>query len=304
MLTLAIDSGGTKVVGAVVDAQGSIIEKKRIMVPERDGDCLVRIFLDIIEAGRKKYRIDLIGIGANGRIDPERGVITDCGVYRNWEGRHLAAELFSHCRIPVSVHNDCSCAIKGELWRGAIRGKQSVAGMIIGTGLGGAILDRGEFIRGSCYGAGEVGHMILHAQGKPCYCGQCGCAERYVSGTALWESYNERAGVSQLHSGYAFFDRYTAGDPLAGRILDNFVEDLALLMTSIANLCAPEVFLIGGGIGETHALWSDALQQSYRKHVGTSLKDTQIVYASRGNDSALLGAAAFALEAHERGYDK
>lgn len=300
MYVISIDSGGTKVVGAVVDGSGTIVEKKRWESLERNGDSLVGIFRNIIRDYSGRYPISAVGIGANGRIDSNRGVIVNCGVYTNWEGRHLKEELEGEFPFPVVLNNDCYSAIRGELWMGAARGYDVVSGIIIGTGIGGALVSHGKFWGGAHFGAGEVGHMLLHRDGLPCYCGQKGCVERYVSGTALWNSYNRVTGRESLHSGYEFFDALRGGDPAAREVLDRFVDDLSVVLCSIANLCDPDVFLIGGGISETRSFWGDALARRFQERAGTCIRPTQIVYASTGNDAALLGAAKFALEALEQ----
>lgn len=305
MNALSIDSGGTKVVGAVVDQHGRILAKVRYDVPKRDGDCLIEIYTNIFNQYRSKFQIDVVGVGANGRIDPVRGIVLDSGVHANWDGRHLLEELQTVWgNIPICIHNDCHCAIKGELWKGAAHEFDIVAGIIIGTGLGGALVDHGRFWYGNRYSAGEIGHTILHQQGFSCYCGQKGCAERYVSGTALWQNYNLLLGKESLNSGYQFFDRYRAGDPIALNVMNDFIDGLKLLMINISNLCAPEAILIGGGIADTRDVWGKTLEERYRNEVSEYMKDTRIIYTSTGNDAAVYGAAKFAfelLEATERG---
>ena len=296
MYAISIDSGGTKVVGAVVDEKGKILTKARHEIPVRNGDYLIDVFRDIINRYSSEYPIDVVSIGGNGRIDPVRGIILNCGVYQNWQGRHLREELQQTCRLPVSVNNDCYCAIKGELWQGAAREYSVVVGIIIGTGLGGAMADHGRFWHGARFGAGEIGHMILRPDGLPCYCGQKGCVERYVSGTALWNAYNRAVGEEQLSSGYEFFERYNGGDATARQVLSTFLDDLSVVMANISNLCDPDAILIGGGISETKEVWAQELENRYRHQVGDCMQKTKIVYASMGNDAALLGAAKFGFE--------
>ena len=96
-----------------------------------------------------------------------------------------------------AVTNDCRAALAGEQWLGAAVGYQDVTGVILGTGLGGGVISRGRLLPGSFGGLGEIGHMILHPGGRPCTCGQRGCAEQYLSGTALWTSCNQRLGWDQ-----------------------------------------------------------------------------------------------------------
>ncbi|MPM15144.1 Glucokinase [bioreactor metagenome] len=296
MYAISIDSGGTKVVGAVVDENGILYTKKRYENEHRDGNYLAQTFKNIISQYREEYPVSVVGIGGNGRIDPVKGIILNSGVHINWQGRHLRQELEDCFSLPVSVNNDCYCAIKGEMWKGAAREYSVVAGLIIGTGMGGALAERGKFWHGSNFGAGEVGHMILHKDGLPCYCGQNGCVERYVSGTALWNRYNEAVGENRLDSGYGFFELLKKSDGAALTVMDAFLEDLSVVMANISNLLDPEAILIGGGISETKDMWAEALLRKYQNTVGSFMKDTPIVFASMGNDAALLGAAKFAFE--------
>jgi len=296
MYAISIDSGGTKVVGAVVNEEGAIITKKRYENEHRDGNYLVETFKSIISQYREEYPVSVVGIGGNGRIDPKKGIILNSGVHINWQGRHLRRELESCFSLPVSVNNDCYCAIKGEMWKGAAKDYSVVVGLIIGTGMGGALAERGKFWNGSHYGAGEVGHMILHKNGLPCYCGQNGCAERYVSGTALWNRYNEITGENRLESGYGFFELLKKGDGTALAVMDAFLDDLSVVMANVSNLLDPEAILIGGGISETKEMWEKALIRKYQSTVGGFMKDTPILFASMGNDAALLGSAKFAFE--------
>ena len=112
------------------------------------------------------------------------GVILNCGVHANWQGRHLRKELEDDFHIPVSVNNDCYCAIKGERCGRGRPTYSVVVGIVIGTGLGALWSPTALSGIRAQFGAGEIGHMILHPDGLPCYCGQKGCVERYVSGTA------------------------------------------------------------------------------------------------------------------------
>lgn len=297
MLALAIDSGGTKVVGAVISQEGQILNRVRYDIPHRDGDCLIAIYTDIFQQFRTKYEINVVGIGANGRIDPEKGKILDSGVHAHWGGRLLVEELQALWgNIPICLHNDCHCAIKGELWKGAAREFDVVVGIIIGTGLGGALVDHGNFWYGSRFSAGEIGHTILQSNGIPCYCGQNGCAECYVSGSALWQNFNRLLGKDSLTSGYEFFERYHDGDTIAQQVMNEFIDGLKLLMINISNLCAPEAILIGGGIADTRDIWGKTLEERFYNEIGAYLKRTKIVYTSTGNDAAVYGAAKFAFE--------
>lgn len=300
MYAIAIDSGGTKIVGSVVDDNGNIVEKERHPNGGHSGDFLVETYCSIIEQYKKKYDISVVGIGCNGRIDVKQGIVKDCSQYTNYENRNIRKEIEGFSGLPISVNNDCYVGIYGEIWKGAAHGYNSVVGLMLGTGIGGGIYEDGHFLHGGHFGAGEIGHMILHRNGFPCYCGQSGCVERYVSGTALWKLYNERTGSGRISSGYEFFELYHAGDADAAAVLGQFVDDLSLVMVNIANFADPGVFLIGGGLADTKADWADNLTERYRHLAGPYLRNTPVVFAQMGNDAALLGAAKFGFDYIEK----
>lgn len=291
MYVIAIDSGGTKINGAVVNEKGEIIAKKRCASGNGDGDVYLSIYERIIEEYCEQYPIEAVGIACNGIIDDQNGIVLNGPNYVNWENRPIAHELQEKINLPVILGNDCIMGVLGESWCGALRNMDTFVGIMIGTGLGGAQIDHGRLIHGYQFGAGEIGHMILHRDGYPCYCGQCGCAERYVSGTALWTIFNMRSEKENISSGYEFFDRYCSEDPIAVEVLDEFLWDLAQVMVNLTDLCAPQAVLIGGGIADTHELWEDKLQERFRSMLTHMHQNIKIVYAECGNDAALLGVA-------------
>jgi glucokinase len=119
--------------------------------------------------------------------------------------------------------------------------------------------------------------------------------EQYLSGTALWKIYNERAGGEELSSGYGFFERFDAGDETARGVLNGFIEDLATVSVSMANVLAPEAILFGGGLMDTAGRWWDDFSNAYEAAGSSHVRNVRLLRCERGNDAALLGAAWLAL---------
>lgn len=295
MIAAAIDTGGTKIGGAAVDENGTILKKIRIENTGRTGPFIMDTYRRILTELQKDFTLDAIGVGAGGRIDEEEGkVLYAVGIYKDYIGLPIRQLLEQEFCLPTAVTNDCRAAVAGEQWLGAAVGYQDVTGVILGTGLGGGVVSRGRLLPGSFGGLGEIGHMILHPGGRPCTCGQRGCAEQYLSGTALWKSYNQQVGREQLHSGYDFFSLIDENDKTALTILEAFQRDLALLTVTLANLLDPELILIGGGLSDTAAYWWDGFLDCYHQTGNLHTKNQNLVLASKGNDAPLLGAAHLA----------
>lgn len=297
MIAAAIDTGGTKIGGAAVDENGTILKKIRIENTGRTGPFIMDAYRQIIKELKKDFPLDAIGVGAGGRIDEEKGqVLYAVGIYTDYIGLPIKQLLEQEFHLPTAVTNDCRAALAGEQWLGAAVGYQDVTGVILGTGLGGGVISRGRLLPGSFGGLGEIGHMILHPGGRPCTCGQRGCAEQYLSGTALWTSCNQRLGWDHLHSGYEFFRLVDEKDKTALMILEAFQRDLASLTVTLANLLDPELILIGGGLSDTASCWWDGFLDHYHQTGNLHTKNQKLALASRGNEAPLLGAARLAFD--------
>ncbi len=295
MIAAAIDTGGTKIAGAAVDENGTILKKIRIENSGRTGPFIMDAYRQILTELQKDFPLDAIGVGAGGRIDEEEGrVLYAVGIYTDYIGLPIRQLLQQEFHLPTAVTNDCRAALAGEQWLGAAAGCQDVTGVILGTGLGGGVISRGRLLPGAFGGLGEVGHMILHPGGRPCTCGQNGCAEQYLSGTALWKSYNQRIGWDHLHSGYDFFTLIDQKDETALSILEAFKRDLASLTVTLANLLDPELILIGGGLADTAAYWWDGFLEHYHNTGNLHTQNQKLALASKGNEAPLLGAARLA----------
>lgn len=296
-IAAAIDTGGTKIVGAAVDDSGNILKEIRVPNTKRDGEFILRTYMDLVKTLREEYPVSAIGIGAGGRLDEEKGtVLYAVDIYRNYIGLKIKARMEEAFGLPVRITNDCRAAVLGEQWMGAAKGCRNIFGIILGTGVGGGYYSEGKIIGGIRGGVGEVGHVILHRGGRRCLCGQRGCAEQYISGTALWSIYRERCPESSITSGYEFFELYKQGDPDAARVLEGFVDDLAQCAVNCANLFDPEMILIGGGLSDTAEYWWEELLKAYEAMGNIHIRKIPLVKAECGNRAALLGAARIAFD--------
>jgi len=206
---------------------------------------------------------------------------------------------------PVSLKNDGNAAALGELVAGCGKGKSSLIAVTIGTGVGGGVILNNTIIEGFNGAAGEVGHIIIEAGGRPCGCGSCGCFETYCSATALIRDTKEAMAAhpeSILHTlaptpddvnGKTAFDGMRLGDETASAVVENFISMLAVGVSSLIQLLQPEIICIGGGV----AAEGDYLLLPLREKVvaktlaGADGMRTTIVAATLGNDAGIIGAA-------------
>ncbi|WP_404404836.1 ROK family protein [Jeotgalibacillus malaysiensis] len=290
MHAVGIDVGGTNVRAAVVDKNGQVLDLIKEPTPAFAPDVLP-VLVNLINHYLKheKYDISAAGIGLSGVIDPITGVITGAGdTMPGWLGTEVGKYLKEKLPIPVTIDNDVNVAGLGEFINRKLIGDpvHQFVYLSIGTGLGGAIIHNGRIISGNNGGAGEIGHSILYPDGLACGCGKMGCAEKYVSGTALNRFAKEIS--SDCHS-YELLKLYQSRDAKAVRLIRQFLRDLGTVMINIQAYFDPEEIIIGGGLSSAFYLMKADLNR-----ILSSLGHQQEVnwsIAADGENIGVIGAA-------------
>ncbi len=311
MYYLGIDLGGTNIAAAAVSEAGEILGKASIPTPHTGAEAVAEVMAQAARAAAENAGLKLeeaasLGIGSPGTIDPERGVIQ---YWSNLDFQNvpLAALLREkvEAELPIYMENDANAAALGEFAAGAGKGSQSMVAITLGTGVGGGAVLNGKLYTGFNYAGLEVGHFVIEHGGRPCTCGRRGCFEAYCSATALikrtrelmqdapdsklWELAGSLEGVN----GRTPFDAAALGDPVAGKVIDEYVDYLGCGVASLVNIFQPEVFCIGGGPsaqGET--LMAPVRYILNREdYARNSVHRTRLMRAQLGNDAGIIGAA-------------
>ena len=161
----------------------------------------------------------------------------------------------------------------------------------LGTGLGGGIIIDKRVYAGFNDAGGELGHMVIVADGWPCTCGRKGCWEAYASATGLVKLTKEIMGVEEA-GGRTAFIAMRNGDPKGKEAVDKYMFYLACGLGSIINIFQPEVLCIGGGISHEGELLIELLTEALKGEVYTrDVPQTTIRLARLGNDAGIIGAA-------------
>ncbi|MBE7213160.1 MAG: ROK family protein, partial [Gluconacetobacter diazotrophicus] len=175
---------------------------------------------------------------------------------------------------------------------GAGAGESIVFGVILGTGVGGGIVVNERVLVGRHSIAGEWGHTPLpwpvgdEAPGKPCFCGNTGCAERYLCGSALAEDCDG----SGHRDASGIVERAERGDEKAKAALDRHAERLARGLAQIINILDPHVIVLGGGLSNMKHLYSQ-VPPLLGRHVISPQCTTPIKPNLHGDSSGVRGAA-------------
>lgn len=309
--SIGVDIGGTKLSFGIINNQGEIIYERKETSASLDApeilETLVKTLAAIIRyAKENSINISGIGIGSPGRINSDLGVVIDCTPnLKNWKGIELKKEL-SMFELPVFVDNDANCAALGEyfLLKDEKKETKTIIVLTIGTGLGSGVITNNKLFKGSGLGC-EIGHMIIDYKGRDCNCGQRGCFEMYVSGTALETQAKKRLyqypdsllnKITENITGYDIFESAKKGDIFANLLVDEMGEILAYGIISLTNIFDPDMILISGGISLQKDFYMNKVRSIVEKELNYFEFDTNIIKIAQSNDKAgLIGSALLAL---------
>lgn len=313
-LVCGLDLGGTKLLGLVVDPEGTEpLATAKVPTPRGTTavvDAMVELTTELADqvqaAGHGRVRA--LGVGAPGLVDrsgtfrygPNLPDVVDVA---------LADVLSQRLGLPVVADNDATCAGWAEHERGASQGADHSLLFTLGTGIGGGMTVRGEVLRGTHGFAGEPGHMVVDPSGPLCPCGRRGCWESFASGSGLGRLAREAAAAGSLEAVRAQVDgdmdridgvlvtrAALAGDPEALEVMRTFAGWVALGIANVLNLVDAEIVVIGGGLVGAGEMLLAPVRAGVRELVmGSSHRpEVPIVAAQLGENAGAWGAALLA----------
>jgi glucokinase len=303
---VGIDFGGTKMLGAVVDADGRVLIDHRIPTPYNGPELLDAISELVMVLEEKVGSTSLgVGVGAAGLVDSQ-GVLR----YAPNVGRLADLDIIAglNDRLPgrtICVENDNSCATWAEFVLGAGQGVQDMVFVGLGTGIGGGLVSKGRLNGGGHGFAGEAGHMTVEADGIDCVCGKVGCWEAYASGRALGRMGREAATAGRAHAilelagaiddirGEHVTAAARASDAAALAIMDQWAWWIAVGVANLIAILDPELVIVGGGMAGESDLYFQATHAYIDQMVfgGRNRPGVPVVAAQLGPQSGAIGAA-------------
>ena len=306
-----LDLGGTKLLTGVVDADQRVHHESREKTTgASEQEVLDTIVAEIQEALRVRPDIVAAGLGIPATIDHRRGVAINA-VNLDIRDVPIAEVVRERTGLPVFLDNDANVAALAEHRFGAAKGAANVVMLTIGTGIGGGLIIGGELYRGTIGAASEPGHMVVDLNGPPCQgsCPNHGCLETMASGTALaregtaaaGDNPSSALGLALAREGSVTGKTVTTaaldGDETALGVIDLVGSRLGVGLSSLANIFAPDVIVIGGGVMEAVGdLLLDPAREELRRRALPPMNETPVVAAQMGNDAGMIGAAEMALE--------
>lgn len=282
----------------------SILNLKKQIVDEiikphnNDGiENIILLMKELISNVLDKQRISsekLLGIGISipGTVDSEKGIIKYC--YLLGINNFNLKERFEDLNVPIYVDNEANLSAYYEFLNKKYN-QENLLYVSITDGLGLGIIINGKIYRGSNNTSGEMGHMKVNINGEKCKCGARGCLESYASKNAIIKSYNKISEM-QIDNVERFEELYRDGDEKAKKILQEYIEILALGISNLIMLLDPNAVILGGEINKLLKDNLDSLtEEIYKENLFTNSDNCKIT-VSHFKDSYLLGAAMIPIE--------
>ena len=284
---IGIDLGGTKIEAIIIDDQFQVIDRKRIPTLRDEGyDAIINRIIDLSKEMIGIGDIDgPIGICTPGTIEAKTGLLknsnTVCLI-----GKPIQQDMEDALGIPVLMENDANCFALAEATIGAAKKYDVVFGVILGTGCGAGIVMNKKIHRGANAIAGEWGHHTLYPDGRSCYCGNQGCTESYISGTALESEWKELTGEFATVTDVIDNKMYEAHPEWK----ENFMMNFGRALSNVIDILDPDAIVMGGGLSKVDLLYTEGMQAVYKESFSEVVR-TPIIKNKLGDSGGVFGAA-------------
>ncbi len=308
-LGIGVDIGGTNIRAALVGAEGTVGEGFRFRTEAARGpDVVLAELVEHLRAliAESPDAITAIGVGCPGPLSSEAGIVIEAPNLPGWEQFPLRDRLAEAMGLPVALHNDANAATWGEFWRGAGREARTIVMYTLGTGVGGGLVIGGKLWVGPDDTAGELGHVCIIPDGRPCGCGARGCLEAHASATAVAQRAREAleqgrtSALTEFNpeeiTAHRVDHAADAGDALAIEILQETGTCLGLGAAAMVNALNPDLVIYGGGMGRAERWLFPAIERVIAERCFSApAARVRVVAAALGDAAGIIGAANLAL---------
>ena len=284
MYILTFDIGGTSVKYGVLDDNGKIYENGKFKTPKEDIDKLLEELVAVKNKYGYKYELVGIALSAPGAVDNKTGVIGGYSAVPCIHGFDLREKLRNATGLErISMENDANCAALAEVWLGAAKDNKDSIFMVLGSGVGGAVIKDRKIHMGAHLNGGEFGYMVLNEN--------CENLSKLASPVEIAKKVANRKGIEEIN-GEQLFAMAEEGDSIAKEEINKFYFYIAAAAYNLQYAYDPEVIVIGGGISVRRDLIENiekSLDYVYEKIKFAKVRP-QLKTCMFMNDSNLIGA--------------
>lgn len=302
-LVIALDVGGTKMLGAVVDLKGNILRLRRRASSEglKGLFSLVDELLTISRSNGEEIKV--ISVGIPGVVRSSEGVVLWAPSLQ-WRDLPLKQMLEEKTGIATFVENDVNLHALGEYYFGAGKGSRNLVCIFVGTGIGAGIIIDGELYKGANEAAGEIGYIIPDRRFLARRYDDFGCLEYLAAGIGIvriaQQAVREGKGMAimELAGGKLenvrvehVFAAAQAGDAFAQELVTEVAQYLAVAVANVAAIINPEIIVLGGGVMKSGSVLVGLIERMVE---GTVPFTPKLAISKLGEEAGLLGAVLLA----------
>jgi len=298
-MKIGIDLGGSHVAIGVINNDGKIVEKveKRLTIVEKQNikKVIEDYIIDNVNQYMKQYDIEEVGIAIPGTVDKESIIKS---VNLGLENYNIVQNLKEKIDLPIKIRNDAKCAAIAENEYGCLKEYDRSLFLTLGTGIGGAVIINNKLLDTGDLPGCEIGHMVIQKDGILCNCGRKGCFEKYGSMKTFKNNLREALGRDENTHGEELLNILKNNKPenkdyeKIEKVINEYIENLAIGITNIINIFEPEAIGIGGSFIYFEEVLLDRLKEELLNSNLTfnERKDINIKTAILGNDAGIIGA--------------
>lgn len=299
---VGIDVGGTRIKATLLSEDETVLARVVRPTPPDVGSRIGPLAAEIVDElliaaartttdGNDVPGVQAVGMVVPGLVDEATGV----GVYSvnlGWRNLDLRAAVSAHVNAPVAIGHDVRAGLLAEHRLGGAGDETEVLFLPVGTGVALALMSCGRVVSGSPW-SGEVGHIVVAADGPVCVCGRHGCLEAIASAAAIGRRWTARSGKAGDAADVARC--VEAGDALAERLWLEAIDALAYVLAPVIAAAGTQLVLVGGGVVHAGETFLRPLRAATTKRLGRRA-DVRFAAASLGDQAGSLGAALLAWE--------
>lgn len=287
---IGVDLGGTNVRVAIVNEKGEVLEElKRPSLSDQGPEIVLDNILNMIQTLEQRKGCLGVGIGIPGPVDTEKGCVTLATNIKDFAHFPVVSYMEERLNLPVYLDNDANVAGLAEALVGSGRGNKIVYYVTHSTGIGGALVVNGQGVSGQFGYAGEIANIIVDRNRPKIDHLNAGAVENWASGTAIVRQAKERIS-KDIESAYDVFLLAQDGNTDAVDIIDNMIDDFAIMLSTIAHVVEPHVFVFGGGVTQSQEFYLDRVEEKFKTLVHPGMREIQFKLASL-EEPGIVGAA-------------
>lgn len=293
---IGVDLGATKTDCGLVSPDNALVASNRVETRPLDGpeaavERIAGCIRKVSDHAPVGARIEAVGVCCPGPVDHVTGVIVDPPNLTGWRNVPFTDMLGRALELPVKLEHDAKGTALAEYHLGAGRGSRDMVLIVVGTGIGAAMILDGKLYRGRNDAAGEVGHITVDLDGPICTCGSNGCVETYAGGPAIVRSY-VYATRRQVNSAEQVARAAGEGDPIALRVFRAAGRALGAAVATVAMMLDVDTFVLFGSVVKAGELLLKPAREAVPGYAHPSIASrVRILTGQLGDQAGMLGAA-------------